>query len=158
MSLNLEAIKTATPEEIEALLKAVEARKNSEKVEVLRSALVEWVSNLDSIEKLNAIAAIRDSKSAPKVADATSAGTRKRFDLKAEHTVAGLVSALEKGKSYKVAELLQAVGIVEGMELNGAAGFDSYVQKYKSTVLAEAKERAKIVTTGEKVSTVYSVA
>jgi len=151
--------------EFAALLKAREEKKKEalkgEKLETIQKLLVN--AAYDDLAKVEAFVRggfkIKTSSEAivSTVSSSSDTATRKRFELKSEHTVDNLVSVLEKGKPYKVSELLKSVGIVEGMDLNGAAGFDSYVTKYKTTVLAEAKTIGKIITKGEKVSTEYFV-
>jgi hypothetical protein len=96
-----------------------------------------------------------EAKASPKVG--ASGATRKRFNLKTVHTVENLIAALAKGSDYKVNEILQAVGVVEGMDLNGAATLDAYVFKYKINVLKKAIANKQIATSGEKTLMTYSL-
>jgi hypothetical protein len=87
--------------------------------------------------------------------DSLSTQSRIRFELKAVHTVENLLASLAKGNDYKVNEILQAVGVVKGMDLNGAASLDSYIIKYKANVLKKAIEAKQIATSGERTQMMY---
>lgn len=148
--------------EFAALVKAREEKKKeglkAEKLVTVQKSLE--TASYDELAKVEAFVrggykGVSASEAKAVVNEVPSASTRTRFDLKPAHTVETLVAALAKGNDYKVNEILQAVGVVKGMDLNGAATFDAYVLKYKTNVLKKAVADKLIATSGEKTLMTY---
>lgn len=143
-----------------AKLESLIARiKELESIASKKAALIERIEVCEDQEMIASLLELFEGrKVAPKAIVSVSKGQgRTRFDLKAAHDVNGLLSKMKKGTQYKISDLLDAVGIVRGMDLNGAASFDAYVLKYKSDVLKPSIRSSMIYSKGEKAQTVYFV-
>lgn len=129
-------------------------------LESIASKKAELIERIDACEDQSLIGSLLEllegKKTAPRILPRTDkVPGRTCFDLKPSHDVNGLLATMQKGSQYKISDLLRAVGIVRGMDLNGAASFDAYVLKYKSEILKTLIKDSKVATQGEKARTLY---
>jgi len=129
-------------------------------LESIASKKAELIARIDACEDQAMIASLLEllegKKAVPRILPRTERTPgRIRFDLMPRHDADALLATMKKGTQYKIGDLLGAVGIVRGMDLNGAASFDAYVLKFKSDVLKPLIKSCKVATKGEKAQTLY---